>query len=82
MVVGAWLFIVFANALADASAQSSRLERERAANAELQARVDAGSVEIAAIQGRTFLDFWPGAMAWANRRSASSRSRPVHLRPG
>lgn len=57
MVVGLWLLVVFADALADASAQASRLTREQAVNAALEQRVAAGDVEIATVQSRAFLDF-------------------------
>jgi hypothetical protein len=57
VVVGVWLILVFANALADASEQSARLAREQAVNDALQARVEAGAGEIATIQQRSFLDF-------------------------
>ena len=52
-----WLLVVFAGALADASTQAARLQEARATNAALQARVDAGAVEIEAIQRRSFQDF-------------------------
>ena len=56
-IVGVWLLVVFANALADASDQTARLARERVVNTSLQAQVAAGGAEIATIQGRVFLDF-------------------------
>lgn len=56
-VVGVWLLFVFANALADASDQAARLTSERQVNASLQARVDAGAVEIVTIAGTGFQDF-------------------------
>lgn len=56
-VAGIWLFVVFANALADASAQNARLAAEQRVNATLEAQASAGAVEIATIQGQTFLDF-------------------------
>lgn len=56
-VVGIWLLFVFANALADASDQAARLTAERQVNASLQARVDAGAVEIGTIAGSAFQNF-------------------------
>ncbi len=56
-VVSIWLLVVFANALADASEQAARLAQESAVNASLQARVDAGAVEIGTISGGGFQDF-------------------------
>ena len=56
-VLGIWLFVVFANALADASTQSARLTAEQRVNASLAAQASAGAIEIDTIKGQTFLDF-------------------------
>ncbi len=56
-VVGMWLFVVFANALADASAQNARLTAEQRVNASLEARATAGAIEIETIKSQTFLEF-------------------------
>ena len=50
-VLGIWLFVVFANALADASTQSARLTAEQRVNASLAAQASAGAIEIDTIKG-------------------------------
>jgi hypothetical protein len=57
LVVAAWLLIVFANALADASEQNARLAREQAVNDALKERLVQGAAELELVQGRTFQDF-------------------------
>jgi hypothetical protein len=77
LVAGLWLLIVFAGALADASTQAARLRQERAVNAELQARVTAGTAEIRTIQLRGFQDFL--ARAYGMGETAE---HPFALSPG
>jgi hypothetical protein len=55
LVLGAWLFMVFANALADANEQRARLALERAENERLAALVEAGTQEIVTIDEPAFL---------------------------
>lgn len=56
-VVGIWLLVVFANALADASGQAALMAHEEAVNASLQARADAGAAEIVTVAGSAFQEF-------------------------
>jgi hypothetical protein len=76
-VLGIWLFVVFANALADASAANERLAREQGVNATLKARASAGAVEIETIGEQTFLEFLSRSYGMGE-----PDERPFALAPG
>ncbi len=57
VILATWLFVVFANALADASDANARLAVEQRVNASLSAQAAAGAVEIERIRDETFLEF-------------------------
>ena len=76
-VLAIWLFIVFANALADVSTQTARLATEQQVNASLEARATAGAAEIEAIRSETFLEF----LARSYGRGESTEL-PFALSPG
>lgn len=76
-VVGVWLFVVFANALADASAANARLAQEQQINDTLTAKADAGAVEIEQIQDQTFLEFLARSYGMGELSE-----RPFALSPG
>jgi cell division protein FtsB len=63
-VVGLWVLVVFANALADASQQTASLQKEQAVNASLEARVVAGEAEIERIVGPAFREFMARSYGW------------------
>ena len=76
-VVGVWLLVVFAGALADASDQAARLAKEQAINDQLQARVAAGDAEIDAIAQRSFMDLLARGYGMG-----ATAERPFSLAPG
>lgn len=76
-VAGIWLFVVFANALADASSANTRLATERQVNAALKARATAGAEEIETIGQQSFLEFLARSYGRGERAE-----RPFALAPG
>ena len=63
-VLGLWLLVVFANALADASEQTARLRQEETVNASLEARAAAGAAEIERIADSVFREFIARSYGW------------------
>jgi hypothetical protein len=76
-IVGIWLFVVFANALADAAAANGRLAQEQQVNATLKARATNGAVEIETIGKPTFLEFLARSYGMGE-----PEERPFALAPG